>query len=70
MSYKKKDGTWSKAINIGKVLDTKAGSTLPYISPDGKYLFYNSISETGNNSDIFWVDAKIIEVLRPHELEY
>jgi len=67
--YKKKNGIWSKAINIGKALDTKAGSTLPYISPDGKYLFYNSISDTGTNSDIFWVDAKIIEELKPESLK-
>jgi len=67
--YKKKDGTWGKAVNISKVLDTKAGSTLPYISPDGKYLFYNSISDTGKNSDIFWVDAKIIEKLKPESLK-
>jgi hypothetical protein len=39
-----------------------------YISPDGKYIFYNSISDTGKNSDIFWVDAKIIEGLKPKEL--
>jgi len=67
--YKIENGTWSKAINIGKVLETKAGSTLPYISPDGKYLFYNSISDTGKNSDIFWVDAKIIEELKPESLK-
>ena len=67
--YKKKNNTWSKAINIGKVLDTRAGSTLPYISPDGKYLFYNSISNNGKNSDIFWVDAKIIEELKPESLK-
>jgi len=67
--YKKENGTWSKAINIGKALDTKAGSTLPYISPDGKYLFYNSISDTGTNSDIFWMDVKIIEELKPESLK-
>ena len=67
--YKKKNGTWSQAINIGKVLDTKSGSTLPYISPDGKYLFYNSISDTGKKADIFWVDAKIIKVLKPKKLK-
>ena len=67
--YKKKDGTWSDTINLGKVLNTKVSSTLSYISPDGKYLFYNSISETGTNSDIFWVSVKIMEELKPDDLK-
>ena len=67
--FKNKHGNWSKAINLGKTLNTKAGSTLSYISPDGKYLFYNSISETGKNSDIFWVDTKIIDKLKPDDLK-
>jgi len=34
----------------------------PYVSPDGKYLFFYS-GRTGNG-DIYWVDAKVIERFR------
>jgi len=33
------------------------------LSPDGKYLFYQS------RGDIYWVDAKIIEELKPRDLK-
>jgi len=32
----------------------------PRISPDGKYIFF-----VGNDSQAYWVDAKIIEELKP-----
>ena len=41
------------------------GAGNPYVSPDGKYLFFNS--GRNGNYDIWWVDAKIIEELRLEE---
>jgi Tol biopolymer transport system component len=63
VSFRKKDGTWSEAANLGKQINTDALEVWPYVSPDGKYLFY--ISHRNNTSDIFWVFAKIIDELRP-----
>jgi hypothetical protein len=38
------------------------------VSPDGKYLFFDRREKSANNEpdvDIYWVDAQIIENLRP-----
>jgi Tol biopolymer transport system component len=39
----------------------------PYVSPDGKYLFFNS--GRNGNFDIYWCDAKIIEKLKSEALK-
>ena len=59
ISFRSKDGAWSepKAVDVGG----KAG--LPLVSPDGKFLFFTG-GERGK-SDIYWVDAKILDDLRP-----
>ena len=40
----------------------------PNLSPDGKYLFYTS-QQTGSGNTTFWVDAKIIEELKPKDFK-
>ncbi len=58
VSFKYPDGTWGEAIDLTKHgFDPLAGGA--YVSPDGKYLFF------ALNEDIWWVDIKIIENLRP-----
>lgn len=60
VSFKKKDGTWREAIDLTEHgFDVMAGGAT--ISPDGKYLFFHL------NDDIWWVDIKVIEILRPRE---
>lgn len=70
ISFKKPDGTWGGAINMGDEVNTAAMESGAYVSPDGRYLFFNrnvSHPESADNIDIFWVDAKVIENLRPKE---
>jgi hypothetical protein len=55
ISFKKEDGTWTQAKN------THLNGSLPKITPDGKYFFFS------RGGDIYWVDAKIIENLKPIE---
>ena len=64
ISYRLQDGTWSPAVNLGNKINTSAWEAGGYVTPDGKYLFFNRAlpSEEG---DIYWVDAGIIETLRP-----
>ena len=60
ISFKKSDGTWGEAIDLTENgFDPLAGGA--YISPDGKFLFF------ALNGDIWWVDAKVVENLRPKE---
>ncbi|GAA4271536.1 hypothetical protein GCM10022258_08300 [Aquimarina gracilis] len=67
ISFKQPDGSWGKAINMGDKVNTGAWEAVACVTPDGKYLFFNRNmgSDQYENVDIFWVDAKIIELLRP-----
>ncbi len=58
ISFKNSDGTWSQAKNMGEPINSGYHELCPFVSKDGKYLFYTS------NNDIYWVDAKIIEQFR------
>lgn len=70
ISFRKKDGLWGEAINLGDKVNTEAEEGGPQVTPDGKYLFFNRMvmpvtGDTGPQSDLYWIDAQIIENLRP-----
>lgn len=58
ISFKKPNGNWTKAVNMGKEINTENYEYCPFVSKDGKYLFYTS------NQDIYWVSTKILEKLK------
>jgi len=58
-SFKSKNGKWSEPVEL--MLGMDAGQ--PFISFDGKYLFFTT-GDPRVGSDIYWVSAKIIEELR------
>ncbi|MCX6135926.1 MAG: T9SS type A sorting domain-containing protein, partial [Ignavibacteriales bacterium] len=58
-SFKKNDGTWGNAIKLGSAINSTDNQYLPYVSPDGKYLFFTK------NGDLWWVDAKAVTDLKP-----
>ncbi len=64
ISFRQKDGTWGAAINLGAQINTEFAEAYGSITPDGKFFFFHR-GFGGNRGDIFWVDAKIIETLRP-----
>jgi len=56
---------WSELINMGDVINTNNNEGCPYISPDGKYFFFLSVSDKKvPEAKTYWVDAKIIEQFR------
>ncbi|SFD42448.1 PD40 domain-containing protein [Pseudoalteromonas denitrificans] len=64
ISFRQGDGSWGSAINLGAKINTGAEEGGAYVTPDGKYLFFNRyINE--ENAGIYWVDAQIIKTLRP-----
>ena len=73
ISFKQHDGSWGKAINMGDKINSKAPENGASVTPDGKYLFFNRNTGTGQanrnagvgDGDLYWVDAQIIENLRP-----
>lgn len=56
ISYRKSDGSWTNPKNLGTAINSGVAAWGAYVSPDGKYLFYT----TGTNSNysdtyIYWV---------------
>jgi hypothetical protein len=76
ISFQKRDGTWTEPKNLGPKINSEAKDRFPYVSPDGKYLFFNSNRVSRLNTkpipdgpgNVYWVDAKIIEELKLKEL--
>jgi Tol biopolymer transport system component len=73
ISFKQADGSWGDVINMGDRINTDLNERFPIVTPDGKYLFFNSTrkiagagaNEPGNGAgDVYWIAAKIIEELR------
>ena len=52
ISFKLEDGTWSKATNMGNMINTEYSEMRPYISPDNLYLFFCS-NRPGEATDDF-----------------
>ena len=91
VSFRKEDGSWTKARNMGEPINSSVSDVYPFVTSDGKYLFFSSrrtihseyseipltfeeklkiLNSPGNgNQDIYWVDAKVIEVLKPDYLK-
>ena len=55
VSFRAADGTWSTPRRVSEIR-----GRFPSISPDGRYLFF-----CGDDGNIYWVDARIIDALRP-----
>lgn len=64
ISFKNPDGSWGEAIKFGDTINTPSAEFAAFVTPDGKYLFFNR-NVGPDNTDSFWVDAKIIQGLRP-----
>ncbi len=58
VSFKNKNEEWDEPIDLSLKMNFTISSKFPYVSPDGKFLFFSS----GQN--IYWVDAKIINIER------
>ena len=65
ISFRQPDGSWGKAINFGDKINTDGEDGGGYVTPDGKYLFY--CPRCSRPFDRKWVDAQIIETLRPNK---
>jgi len=66
ISYRKSDGSWGDAINLGEKINTDAWEAAANVTSDGKYMFFNRNMGSGDyeNVDIFWVSASFIDELR------
>ena len=77
VSFRRESGSWTKPKNMGRKINSEAKDAFPYVTSDGKYFFFNSSRVSVLNDkkipdgpgNIYWVDAKIIEELKPDELK-
>lgn len=58
VSFRKPDGAWTPSKSLGNSINTETDDFCPYVSPDGKYLFYAS------RGDIYWVSTDVIKKMR------
>ncbi|MEQ9467411.1 MAG: alpha/beta hydrolase-fold protein [Ekhidna sp.] len=65
ISFRQEGGTWGPAINMGDQVNSANDDFYASVTPDGKYILFNrKMDDTGDNIDIYWVDARIIDQLR------
>ncbi|PHS18946.1 MAG: hypothetical protein COA86_07205 [Kangiella sp.] len=62
--FKKKDGAWTKPINLGITVNSTFDETVATVTPDGKYLIFSRRTE-GNALNLYWVSTDVIENVRP-----
>jgi len=72
ISFKMEDGSWSEAINLGDEINTEVDEGGPVVTPDGRFLFFSRVVAPGEGDawpdvDTYWVDAGLIEALRPNQ---
>ncbi len=56
--FRKQDGTWTRAINMGSDVSATGTEMTASVSPDGECFFFY------RNGDIHWMDAAVIEQLK------
>jgi len=69
VSFRNSDGSWTAPKNMGPAINTGVKEAFPFVSFDGKYLFFmsNRVSQMNGRpipdgpGNVYWVDAKIIK---------
>jgi len=73
VSFRADDGSWARPMNLGERVNSPWKDEYPYVSADGKYLFFNSNRPSvlyqsvipDGPGNMYWVNASVIEDLRP-----
>lgn len=55
ISFRDDDGNWTPSVNMGNSINTENHELCPFVTRDGKYLFFTS------NQDIYWVSAEVLK---------
>lgn len=69
ISFRRSDGSWTEAHGLGEAINSQKGERFPYVSPDGKYLFFTRWHGR-DNEDIMWVSAEIIDEIKEEVFAY
>jgi hypothetical protein len=63
--FRKKDGSWTGCKSITEIIGYSGHC--PIVTHDGRYLFF--VHNVGDKFIPYWVDASLIEELRPNEVK-
>ncbi|MHC4943207.1 MAG: ankyrin repeat domain-containing protein [Planctomycetota bacterium] len=66
VTFKDAGDRWTEPMNLGPTINTPSVELCPIVSPDGKFLFF--LSRQNGRSNVYWVDAGIIDKLRKEAL--
>ena len=58
ISFQDGQGAWLPAKNMGSVINTPGYEFCPFVSADGRYLFFS------RDGDIYWLSAQVIQDLK------
>ncbi|RQV98063.1 MAG: hypothetical protein EH225_13825, partial [Calditrichaeota bacterium] len=67
VSFRNPSGACREAVSLDSHINSDAHEVCPMVTRDGRYFFF--ISMRSGKPQIYWVDAKIIEDLKPKELK-
>ncbi|WP_370469331.1 OmpA family protein [Nibrella viscosa] len=59
VSFRQKDGSWSKPMNLGPDVNSKFTETTPFLAPDGATLYFSSDREGGLGSNDIYVTKRV-----------
>ncbi len=59
VSFRQKDGSWSKPMDLGPEVNTKFTETTPFLAPDGATLYFSSDREGGLGSNDIYVTKRV-----------
>jgi len=70
ISFQKPDGSWTRAVSMREALNANETDVhaSPRITPDGKYLFFESYLLETDQADIYWISTAVIENIRAEVL--
>lgn len=58
ISFKNDSDQWTEAVSMGEEINSDKHELCPFVTKDGKYLFYTS------DEDLYWVSTKIIDEIK------
>jgi len=68
VSFPTEDGSWSEPVNLGEGVNGPGYEFRPYVTADGKYLFFTGPDPGNDNRGrIFWVSSQVIQASRGGE---
>lgn len=59
VSFRQKDGSWSKPVSLGAEVNSKFTETTPFLAPDGATLYFSSDREGGLGSNDIYVCKRV-----------